>query len=159
MFAIPILVKYPIGIIALVILGVVCFFFLHPRTLSKVLNLLGSDIHFFGYRKILGWIGLYFLVWVVGGIILFSVINIVYPLGLDLLNYVIGCWSLVGILSFLLYFMPSNLGFNEIGISLLLTAVMPSSFAVIVAVLSRVLLLLYEIIMATVSWVFEFRKK
>lgn len=158
-FAVPILVKYPAGISVLVALVIICLIFLHPRMLGKILKLMGTDIQLFNYRLILGWIGLYFIVWVIGGIILFLISNIVYPIGLEYLGYIIGCWSLVGISSYLLYFMPSNMGFNEIGISLLLSAIMPSSFAVIVAVISRAALLIYEIIMAVGSWLLEYKNK
>lgn len=159
LFAIPILVKYPAGIVAIVVLIIICLIFFHPRMLSRILKLMRSDIQLFNYRLVLEWIGLYFFVWVIGGVILFQISNIVYPIGLEYLGYVIGCWSLVGISSYLLYFLPSNLGFNEIGISLLLSAIMPSSFAVIVAVISRAVLLIYEIIMAAVSWLIEYKNK
>ncbi len=159
LFAISIMAKYPAGIAALAVLFILCLIFLNRRTLGKILKLLGSDIHFFNYRSIMAWIGIYFLVWIIGGVILFSVTNVLYPVGLDHLGYIIGCWSLVGVLSFLLLFMPTNMGFNEIGISLLLSAIMPSSIAVIVALSSRVILLFYEIILAAICWALELKKE
>lgn len=159
LFAIPILAKYPAGIAALAALFILCLVLLHPRTLAKILKLLKSDIQFFSYKRILEWIGIYFIAWVIGGVFLFSVANIVYAIDFQYLGYVIGTWSLVGISSFLLFFLPSNMGFNEIGISLLLSILVPSSFAVIIAVFSRIIILVYEIVLAAVCWAIEFRKK
>ncbi len=158
LFGLPILGNHPTGIIALSVMSVICLIFLHPKIFEKILRLLGSDIRFFSYRSILGWICGYFFIWLFGGGILYTVTNIVYPLGLEYLGYIIGCWSMVGISSFLIYFLPTNMGFTEIGISLLLSTIIPSSLAVIVAVLSRALILLYEIIIAVICWVSEIRR-
>lgn len=159
LFAIPILSKYPAGIAALAALFILCLILLHPRTLAKILKLLKSDIQYFSYKHILEWIGIYFIAWVLGGVFLFSVANVVYTIDLQYLGYVIGTWSVIGISSFLLFFLPSNMGFNEIGISLLLSILMPSSFAVIIAVLSRIIILIYEIVLAAVCWAIELRNK
>lgn len=159
LFAIPILSKYPAGTAALAALFMLCLILLHPRTLAKILKLLKSDIQYFSYKRILEWIGIYFIAWVLGGVFLFSVANIVYTIDLQHLGYVIGTWSVIGISSFLLFFLPSNMGFNEIGISLLLSILMPSSFAVIIAVFSRIIILIYEIVLAAVCWAIELRNK
>lgn len=159
LFAIPILSKYPAGTAALAALFILCLILLHPRTLAKILKLLKSDIQYFSYKRILEWIGIYFIAWVLGGVFLFSVANIVYTIDLQHLGYVIGTWSVIGISSFLLFFLPSNMGFNEIGISLLLSILMPSSFAVIIAVFSRIIILIYEIVLAAVCWAIELRNK
>jgi hypothetical protein len=58
----------------------------------------------------------------------------------------IGSWSLVGTLSFLVFFLPSNLGFSEVGWSLLLATLVPSALAVVVAVVNRIIVLIYEIV-------------
>ena len=62
--------------------------------------------------------------------------------------YLIGCWSLVGTLLVVVFFLPSNFGFTEVGLSLLLSAVMPSSLAVLVAVLSRLFTMGFELLAA-----------
>jgi hypothetical protein len=159
LFAIQILSKYPAGTAALAALFILCLILLHPRTLAKILKLLKSDIQYFSYKRILEWIGIYFIAWVLGGVFLFSVANVVYTIDLQHLGYVIGTWSVIGISSFLLFFLPSNMGFNEIGISLLLSILMPSSFAVIIAVFSRIIILIYEIVLAAVCWAIELRNK
>jgi hypothetical protein len=160
LFAAPILIKFPTGITALAVMLILCLLFLHPKTIKIVLKLLSAENHNFHYWSILGWIGIYIVIWSVGGLILFSITNIIYPIiRIDYISYIIGSWSLVGILSFVVYFLPSNLGFNEIGISLLLSSIIPSSIAVIIAILSRALVLFYEIVMASVWWGLELRKR
>jgi hypothetical protein len=52
------------------------------------------------------------------------------------------------VLSYAVFFLPNNLGFTEVGLSLLLANLVPSSFAVIIAVLTRFSILIYEIIIA-----------
>ena len=77
--------------------------------------------------------------------VLYFNINILYPLAFHHIPYIIGSWTAVGTLSVLVFFLPTNLGFTEIGLSLLLVQVLPSSLAAIITVASRVLILLYEI--------------
>lgn len=98
------------------------------------------------YRQLLQWVLLYSIIWMIGGLVLFCISNLVTRVAVVHLPYLIGCWSLVGTLSFVVFFLPSNLGFTEVGLSLLLVTVIPSSLAVIVAVINRIFLLLYEIV-------------
>ena len=63
-----------------------------------------------------------------------------------------GRWAAVGVLSFMLLFLPTNLGFNEIGLSFLLTQVMVAPIAVVVALASRVLTTIYDIVIALVAF-------
>jgi hypothetical protein len=67
---------------------------------------------------------------------------------------------LVGTLSFMMLFLPSNLGFTEVGLSLLLATIIPSSLAVIVAVITRIFLLLCEIVgIPILIFLFRLRQK
>jgi hypothetical protein len=96
--------------------------------------------------RLLRWLAAYTLIWMVGGIIVYLAIQALLPGEAGQLGYVIGAWSLVGVLSVTVFFLPSNLGFTEVGLSLLLARILSSSFAVFVAVFVRLLLLLFEII-------------
>jgi len=119
----------------------------HPRTISVVLHRLGlHDVPSVPYINIARWLVLYLFPWLVGGLVLYLVAAAVISLPLEHLPYVLGVFSLVGTLSVMVIFLPSNFGFTEVGISLLLSAIMPSSFAVLIAVLTRVLMLIYELI-------------
>lgn len=131
--------------------------FLHPRVFNWIFKRLGVDIHSFSLKSFALWCFSYAVVWIAGGAILFTIARAFFPIGLESLTYVIGSWTLVGVLSTFLFFLPTNFGFTEIGISLLLTAIMPSSYAVIVALITRVLILVYEILWALISWAIELR--
>jgi len=119
----------------------------HPRSITWLLRSSGlAEPPALRYLRVLLWLGGYVLLYVIGGLIFFTVANVVTPLGIQHLPYLIGSWSLVSTLSILVFFLPSNLGFTEVGLTLLLTGLMPSSLAVLVAVLSRLLFLVYELI-------------
>jgi hypothetical protein len=94
----------------------------------------------------------YVFIWIIGGILLYAIVNILYDLPVAHLGYVIGSWSIVGFLSSLLLFSPSNLGITEVGLSILLSAIMPSSIAVVIAIFARILLISYEIVWAGISY-------
>jgi uncharacterized membrane protein YbhN (UPF0104 family) len=100
------------------------------------------------YRAVLVWLGAYILIWLMGGMILLCIANAVTVVAAGNNAFIIGSWCLVGVLSMLVLFLPSNLGFTEVGLSLLLANVMPSPVAVIVAILMRIAMLIYELISA-----------
>lgn len=151
-FSIPIILQYHITpwiLVGLFLLGCVL---LHPRIMTGLFRLLKIDAGVFRYKDILRWIIVYSLIWILGGVTLFLIGNIVSELPLNSLSFVVGSWSIVGVLSSTLIFSPSNFGVTEIGLSLLLGQVVPTPVAVIVAILVRVLLILFEIAWA-VGWI------
>lgn len=123
------------------------FLLLHPKLLHYLLQRFKmADAPRLQYSQLLLWVFLYSVIWMIGGFVLYCMSNLVTTVALRHLPYLIGSWSLVGTLSFVVFFLPSNLGFTEVGLSLLLVTVIPSSLAVIVAVINRIFLLLCEII-------------
>lgn len=95
--------------------------------------------------RLLRWAAGYALIWMSGGVIVYWTILALLPLEGGHLAYVIGAWTLVGVLSMTVLFLPSNLGFTEVGLSLLLARILPPSFAVFVAIFVRILILAFEI--------------
>lgn len=119
----------------------------HPATVGWLLRRTGLEAPpRLRYVHILLWLVGYVLLYVVGGLIFYTVAAAVTPLPPHHIPFIIGSWSLVSTLSVVVFFLPSNLGFTEVGLSLLMSRVMPSSLAVLVAVLSRLLFILYELI-------------
>jgi hypothetical protein len=121
---------------------------MHPAILRRILARLSMVDVTWRYAHVVGWVIRYALVWLAGGVILFCFVNTVYPLAWVHLPYVMGIWSLIGVLSVTVFLLPSNLGFTEVGLSLLLGQVMPSPFAVIVALAARILLIGFDLIWA-----------
>lgn len=131
---------------AVLLIGLVVL--LAPRSVHFFLRWLQRDklvLVQYSYPKLLSWILCYIVLWLLGGLVLYFNINILYPLPFQHILYIIGSWTAVGTLSVLVFFLPTNFGFTEIGLSLLLVQVLPSSLAAIITVASRVLILLYEI--------------
>lgn len=120
---------------------------LHPRSLhywSRRFNL--SDLPTLHFGRLLLWVALYSLSWIIGGFILFATCHLVTAIPVAQLPYLIGSWSLIGTSAILVFFLPSNLGFSEVGLSLLLATIVPSTLAVVIAILNRIVVLIYEIL-------------
>lgn len=119
----------------------------HPRTVRAGLRWAGVDdpplLH---YGHIAIWIVLYAVVWLLGGVMLYLIAYGLVQTGPEYLPYIVAAWTLTGTLSVIFIFLPSNFGFTEIALSVLLSAIMPSSLAVVVAVGSRIVIIVLEVI-------------
>lgn len=152
LFAIPIISRYaysPYLFVFVILIGGVM---IHPRVISWILSKLNVEAAALEYRLIIKSLLTYLIVWILGGLVLFFIANSIYPLQLSDLAYVIGSWSLVGFISSIFLISPSNLGLTEVGLSLLLATIMPSSIAVIVAIMGRILMTIYELFWAGSSF-------
>lgn len=150
-FGLSIIARYNISYWVLVLGLIACASILHPKVLVVVMRRSGIRDHTFRYKNLLKWISGYAIAWLVGGLILFAIGNVFWELAFKDIGYIIGCWALVGVLSSLFLFSPSNLGVTEVGLSLLLSQIMPSSVAVLVSIAMRIFILIYEIIWALIS--------
>jgi len=133
-----------VGVAAIVSAGL-----LHPATLNWATRRLHLDeTPRLRLHALATWLGLYTLTWLAGGLILYlnarallGNTEAALPVG-----YVLFAWCLVGTLSVFIFFLPSNFGLSEIGLGLLLSAVMPSSVAVVAAILTRLLQIFFAAI-------------
>lgn len=144
LFAVPILLEYQLGVWGIAILFAVAIIFFNPKIINWLLKKSGVAQAQFQYRKLVLWVGGYVLVRLLAGGLVFCIGNSIYTIPLESLPYIIGSWTLVGVLSSLLFFSPSNLGFNEVTFSLLLSKILPSPIAVIIALLLRISLIAFE---------------
>lgn len=151
LFAIETLARNPLGILGTTVLAAASLAFLHPSLIGWLLHRFGSQSEPPAYPSLLKWIGVYIIIRLLSGGIVFAAINVIYPLPLDNLPYIIGIWSVVGVLSNLLILSPSNFGFTEVSLSLLLSTIMPSSIAVIIAVGLRILFIFFDLVGAIVA--------
>lgn len=127
---------------------VVAALLVQPRTLQAVQRLLGrgeSRISFTVW-DILAWLALYSLAWVGGGLVTYAAITSIYALPIDQLPAVIGAWTLSGLVTTVLVAGALGLGVKEVTLTVLLTHLMPSPLAVVVALVTRVGLTLFELI-------------
>ena len=126
----------------------------HPRLLETIWRRLRPDspmqpLH---WRNTITWMGYYILTWILGAFVLFSVINLFYPVPLTSLIVIIGVWSLAGTVSLAGALTISFFGVREISLTLLLTILVPMPVALIVAILIRVVWLLGETFSALISF-------
>jgi len=126
---------------------------LHPRIIRAVLRLWGKQefIVSFGYGDVLVWLVIYSLVWIGGGLMLYASINSLYAISLASLPAVIGAWVLSGVITTLIFVTSAGLGLKELTLSILLSRVIPLPLAIIVALLMRVCLVLFEIIWGIIA--------
>jgi uncharacterized membrane protein YbhN (UPF0104 family) len=149
LFSTQTLVQHHISPIILMIFFLLGLVLLHPKVIKWILLRRKVEAKTLSYKFIIKGILSYVFSWILGGIILFEIGNIIHPISIGNLPYFINCWTLVGIISTLLFFSPSNFGITEIGLSLLLSKIMPSPIAVLVAIASRIFMIAYEIIWAS----------
>ena len=118
---------------------------LNPRTLKWLFKKLSMQQVEIPISRLLRWIFMYILLWVMGGTIVMLIINVFTPLAFSKLAHVIGYWALIGTMTQLLAFLPSNFGLSEVSLSLLLSTHVPSSIAVIIAIATRIIFLAFEL--------------
>lgn len=150
-FSIPIILQYQLNPIILGIIVILCILVIQPRFMDWILQILKVEASGFRYPDILKWLIAYLFAWIMGGLLLFSVGNSITSIPIENLPYIIGSFGLVNLLSLAFFFLPTNLGITEVGLSLLLANIMPSSVAVVVAIAFRLIVILYEIVWALIS--------
>ena len=124
----------------------------HPRTLRFLLGRLkvgGESMPGMRYRDSALLVGLYAIVWALGGMILFAIVMAVYPVPWNTFPGILGAWSLSGVIASISTFTPSGFGLREISLSVLLTPFMPAGMSAVIAIATRVFLSLCEL-----AWAF-----
>ena len=118
------------------------------RTVSWLAQRLGRGqavVQDVDYRHMLLWIGLYSMVWIIGGVIFYLLLRIVHALPVRYLPTVIGVWVAGGVVSHVAIFLPGGLGIKELTMAALLSAVVPMPIAILVSVVARLWFSLNEL--------------
>jgi len=136
----------PVG----VLLGLIV---IHPRVLRLTLGRIrqAEALTTLRYRELLAWLCLYVGVWIVGGLTLYCVLYSIHPLSLAHVPAIIGAWSLSGAIASLVIFLPSGLGLREITLTAMLSPFVPGPIAVVISLLMRLLLTLYEVLWVLIA--------
>lgn len=137
--------RSPLIPLSMLTIGVVL---IRPATFRMILGtVVQGDVPIsFRYTDLLLWLAVYSLVWIVGGLVLHLGINSMYALPVDRLPAVIGIWAVSGLIPTVMLVTPVGLGLKELSLTLLLGYLIPPHIAVVVALLMRVALILFEII-------------
>lgn len=118
-----------------------------PRINRWLLRRIGKvDAPMLHYRQIISWLFSYMIAWIGSGLIFYLIAYAFTGLGSEHMLYTIGAWALVGALSVLVFFLPSNFGFTEIGLTVLMSVVMPTSVAAALVLIARVVLTSFDLL-------------
>ena len=82
---------------------------------------------------------------------LYAAINSLYVLPFTLLPTFIGAWVLSWLITTLVFVTSAGLGLKDLTLGLLLGYIMPSPLAIVVALLMRVCLIVFEIVWGIVA--------
>ncbi|HRQ38301.1 MAG TPA: hypothetical protein PLD25_10340 [Chloroflexota bacterium] len=126
----------------------------HPRILQKLWQKINRSMpeQELQWGDTAVWLTLYILTWIVGGLVLFSVINFFQPLAITHLITIIGMWSLSGTISLAGFFTISFVGLREVTLIVLLTQLLPMPVTLIVAITVRLMWLTGELLASLVSF-------
>jgi uncharacterized membrane protein YbhN (UPF0104 family) len=144
---------------AIVGLAIGCLFLvLRPQSLRWTVNWLAQRLgrgeavaDDLDYRHMLLWTGLYSIVWIVGGLIFYLLLRMVYLLPVHHLPAVVGIWVAGGVVSHVAVFLPGGLGLKELTMAALLSALVPMPIAILVSVVARLWFSLNELLWLLLS--------
>jgi len=112
-----------------------------------------SELKILRILKSIGWILIYTIAWIMGGLIIFvfgwfSGIQSLDPLS------AIWIWALAGGISWLIIIVPSGFGIREITLTTLLQPHMGASYAIIVSIAIRIVFMLSDFLWGGLGWGF-----
>src|SRR4051794_18278625 len=103
--------------------------------------------------RILEFLVLYSLVYVLAGLSTYALGQSIYPMGADDIPTVLGAFAVGTTLGVIAFVLPAGLVAREAGLAVPLSPIMPAAPAVAIAVLSRVVQIAMEVVLATVTQV------
>jgi hypothetical protein len=148
-------------VIALPVIGLIA---LQPRIFhrltAKTLERLGRSgaPPALSSRRILEFLALYALVYVLAGLSTYALGQSIYPMGSDDIVTVLGAFAVGTTIGIIAFVVPAGLVAREAGLAVALTPIMPTAPAVAIAVLSRVVQIAVEVAMATLTQI-EVRRR
>lgn len=127
-----------------------------PRLVAWLAERMGRPLPVkIAFTDVLVWLAALAVMWVCGGMMLVEIIRAFAPLPSALAGYVLGAWALAGTLGALTFALPSSFGVGEISLTLFLAQIMPAAEAGTIAVVTRFIGLVFEVIpaVAMIPWV------
>lgn len=134
--------------------------FLYRHRIQEMFSLLiKQGAAMFSTSKLLLFLGVYLLLWVLLGTAFFLFIMSLCPISVSQLLVVTGIYAVAWSIGFLSVITPSGLGVREGILSLLLTTVLPPATATLVALLARLWTLAAELLLGGVAFGIYFRQR
>ncbi len=144
----------PIEVVVVLIVGILMgVVALHPRVLSWLMRRIGKPMTK-GVRwwDAFLWLNAYAGMWLLSGAMLVEIVSAFQSLGVPEVIYVVAAWSLSGAVGLLTFFLPSTFGATELTLAVLLSRIMPTTLAVAISVLVRILTTAFEVSVAAVMY-------
>jgi hypothetical protein len=125
----------------------------HPRVVTYLVRRLRKDALPISltYQDTVRWLAMYVLAWITSGLVLYATVRSVYDLSAQYLLQVIADWTLAGVLTSFVNFVPSGLGLKEVTLTLLMSRYMPEHIAVTAAIFMRLLMTGYSTLWLLIS--------
>lgn len=143
---------FEVGLVLVFLVSLVLVL-IHPRIVMLALEKLEKQKPEIvpGYGFLLSQVILHSGVWILGGLMFYSICAGITEISPAHITYVVGVWAVSSLFSNLILLLPANLGAKEISSTLLLAAIMPVPAAIVSALLSRVLVTTYEALWVLVT--------
>ncbi len=149
-FGLQIFLQYKIYLVILIVPIITFFVLMSSKVRGYLKQKLQTDLAAIQVLPLLISFAVYLFIWISVGLLIFLISHLVIDLNLSNLLFMIGSVAFTGALSRLLIFLPSNFGFTEVSLSLLLGSIMPMEFSIIIAILNRLITTMFEIILAII---------
>lgn len=104
-----------------------------------------------GEWRVLQFLGIYLLSMLIAGLSLYALAQSFYPVGIEDLPTAVGAFAVATLFSFLAFLVPGGLVAREVAMTLALSPIMPAAPALAIAVLSRIVQLGIEVVIAVVA--------
>lgn len=148
-FLIPFGINIPSQIIILlIIVAIIIILALHPSAIKLVFK--KDELtpkEYIRPRDIFVWSSIYIVMWIFGGLMLGQLVAAFNSVALASVYKFIGIWALAGTAGLLTFFLPSTFGATEVTITALLAQTMPLPLAGVIAILTRILTTVFEIVL------------
>ncbi|MGB9880948.1 MAG: hypothetical protein ACPLRM_09320, partial [Anaerolineae bacterium] len=98
-----------------------------------------------------GWFLAYGSLWCIGGASFYFIVRALWDISKADIGTIINAWTVSGLVALIAAVMPVGLGLRELTLGLLLTDILPQGAAIIIAVISRLVFMLYELLWVLLS--------
>lgn len=143
-----------VWLIPLILVAVLGLLVLRPKTISKIMTKLKYPlVQPVRMSQVMSWLFLRMALVLTGGVMIFFTIRIFTPLGFDALLFVLGARALSGAAGMLTFLLPSSMGASDLTLLAMLSAMIPTSLATVIALLVRIYTTLFELILGLVFFI------
>ena len=102
------------------------------------------------YKKIIIWWVAYIFQWLIGTFFHFQLLRSIWPTTMNSFLPLLSAWSVSGVAGIAIGIIPSGLGVSDVSFSVVLSHFVPLTIASLLAVLSRVLFTVFDVVLSVI---------